>query len=138
VYGLKVALHLYKEKHEKNLSIMLILLLASCFESKQSDDLSTPITHITTHAGNQFIFSLPARYSAGYKWMLTHKSFNTSFLKMIDDTYAIEHNALIGGQGTQTFIFKALEKGDATITLFYKRPWEKTIEQTHTIQVTIE
>ena len=122
---------------KKNLSLFILALLASCFQFKQSDTQSDAF-HITTQANQEFTFALPARYSAGYKWMLTPESFNPAMVQKINDTYEIERNALIGGKGTQTFIFKALKKGDATITLFYKRPWENAIEKTHTITITIE
>ncbi len=116
----------------------MIALIASCFPFKRSNEGYITPLQITTQANQEFSFSLPARYSAGYKWMLTPESFNTNMLQKISDTYEIERNALIGGKGTQTFIFKALKKGDAEITLFYKRPWESVIEQIHTITITIE
>jgi predicted secreted protein len=46
-------------------------------------------------------------------------------LELVEKTYEEEaEEGLVGAGGIEYFRFKALKKGEATITLVYEQPWE--------------
>lgn len=85
-------------------------------------DLKKPIT---LEKGQDLYIALSANPSTGYKWVW-HRPPNPIFKLMEDPTYsATATDGSVGKGGTQTFWFRAMEKGSQKIRLLHKRPWQK-------------
>jgi predicted secreted protein len=94
-------------------------LLAGCgTEVKAYTD---PGQTIDIGADSEFaiLIALESNPSTGYSWQA---SYDESLLELVEESYE-----LVGAGGTELFRFKALEKGEAEITMVYKRPWETEI-----------
>jgi inhibitor of cysteine peptidase len=93
----------------------------------------------TARPGDILEITLPANPSTGYIWEV--EGLDEQFLKMEGEpeTKSGENTNLVGAPVTQTFHFKALAPGQATLTMAYRRPWEKGIapEKNYNAQITI-
>jgi inhibitor of cysteine peptidase len=61
--------------------------------------------------------------TTGYIWSVTSK--NSPVLPQIKGSEFKPQSKLIGSGGKFTFHFKAAKHGKTTLTLVYRRPWEK-------------
>ncbi|MFW9867581.1 MAG: protease inhibitor I42 family protein [Candidatus Thorarchaeota archaeon] len=71
--------------------------------------------------GDIFNLSLDSNPSTGYRWEI---NFDTNYLKL-EETHYTPVNSKLGGGGKQYFSFLPLKNGKTTITMLYKRNWEK-------------
>ncbi|NYT16274.1 MAG: protease inhibitor I42 family protein [Methanomassiliicoccales archaeon] len=76
---------------------------------------------ISVRVGELFHISLDSNPSTGYSWAA---NFEENEVMLEKRTYRTE-SSLIGGGGKETFTFRSLTKGETTITMKYKRPWEE-------------
>lgn len=80
---------------------------------------------ITLEKGQELYIALASNPSTGYRWQW-HKPPEPIFELVEDPWYsATATDGSIGKGGTQTFWFRAIEKGSQKIRLSYKRPWQK-------------
>jgi inhibitor of cysteine peptidase len=77
---------------------------------------------IKVNLGNSFKISLDSNPSTGYQWEL---DFDTNFITLEKKSYN-PSNSKLGGTGKEHFIFLPLRSGKTTITMQYKRTWEKS------------
>lgn len=116
--------------------IMLLLLFNSIAHalSKSSDE------EIVTNRNRQFSFALESNPSTGYSWQLNGSSYDTSMIKKVSEKYSAPASIrpMVGAPGKQTFTFKALKPGSASIILQYKRPWEPQAAKTYKVDVIIK
>jgi inhibitor of cysteine peptidase len=79
---------------------------------------------------------LPSNPTTGYSWTLTA---NPAPLALIKSDFAPDaaKNGVMGAGGTQILQFAAKDTGTATISLGYRRPWEKDTPPARTFTVTI-
>ena len=79
---------------------------------------------------------LPSNPTTGYTWTLTA---NPAPLALIKSDFApdITKNRVVGAGGTQILQFAAKDAGTATISLGYRRPWEKDTPPARTFTVTV-
>ena len=117
--------------------LILAITLPGC--SPQAKVYNDPSTNIETSVNGEFIISLEANQTTGYKWIAT---YDTNVFNIISEDYktsSSEQN-LVGAGGTQSFTFKALKNGSHDITMTYHRPWEPSYPQDElkTFKVTIK
>ena len=79
----------------------------------------------------------------GYFWILANSTALAPEITLIAINYIIDpsHPHMMGGGGIGRFTFKALQKGQKTIKLEYRQPWDKTkaeAEETLNIKVIIQ
>ncbi len=90
--------------------------------------------------GEVISITLESNPSTGYAWYATIS--DTTVVVQMGDPQYIEptqsSTPIIGAAGTQTFLFQAVDAGSATITLDYKRAWEKDVQPEQTISLTLE
>ncbi len=77
---------------------------------------------IKVHAGERFIFALPANPTTGYSWNVKVIS-GLLVVRLIADQYVARAPGVIGGGGTHYFLFHALRAGRARIGCHYRQPW---------------
>jgi inhibitor of cysteine peptidase len=84
---------------------------------------------INISANKEFVIliALESNPTTGYSW---EASYNDTMLELVEETYELGEYAkqgLLGAGGTELFRFKALKRGEAEITMVYKRSWEAEI-----------
>ena len=108
--------------------IFIVLLLAGCGGSVKT--YTDAGQKISVGVGQEFVLALGANPTTGYSWQVHH---NESVLTLVEQKYEPGNQAqqgLVGAGGVEFFRFKALQKGETSITLSYQRPWEgQAIEQ---------
>jgi predicted secreted protein len=77
---------------------------------------------IKVKLGTTFKLSLDSNPSTGHRWELV---YDTDFIKLEEKSYT-PLNSKLGGGGKEHFSFLSLRYGKTTITMQYKRSWEKT------------
>lgn len=106
--------------------IMLLLvtgLLAGC-GAQQVKEYTDPSQGIEIGVGGQFVITLESNPTTGYQWQA---DFDNSSLKLVKSDYKQSEAkpGLVGVGGKEYFTFEGLKKGNARITMVYKRVWEQ-------------
>ena len=91
-------------------------------ESNNGDNLNLKINDVIT-------IKLESNTTTGYKWNLSEEN-NSGIIAIVSSDYTEKENKdnLVGSGGFETFTFKAVSRGSATIILTYNRPWEKDVQ----------
>lgn len=84
--------------------------------------------------GEQFEVVLPSNPTTGYQW---YESLDKSILTLVEKSFRPGSDK-IGSGGLQIFIFNAIARGETSIYLQYKRPWESIPVKEETVTVKIE
>jgi inhibitor of cysteine peptidase len=97
----------------------------------------------TVKAGDLVQIVVAGNPTTGYSWMADLSESDAAIMQQQGEPlYAQESTdpSLVGGGGTYTFTFKAVETGEATITLDYARSWETGVapEQTYSVTLNVE
>lgn len=93
---------------------------------------------VTVKCGQLFEISLKGNPTTGYTWEVS-PPFDDHLLSQVGALEFKPDSALLGAPGIQVFRFKTLKKGETTLKLVYRRPWEKDVPplDTFTIKVII-
>ncbi|HOV14402.1 MAG TPA: protease inhibitor I42 family protein [Spirochaetota bacterium] len=111
----------------------LIILLFGCVSSRVTKSgksfdpnliLDETSDTIIVKNGEKFQFILHGNYTTGYSWILSD-DYDKSLIKLTDRNYEVTRKNVSGSPGVETFFWKALKNGKTTISLIYKRSWEK-------------
>jgi len=76
--------------------------------------------------GQSLVVTLDSNASTGYSWSLAQNS-DDSVLNKTGNEYVAPQTTLVGAGGKEEWTFKALKKGNSTISMGYSRPWESTL-----------
>ena len=91
-------------------------------------------------AGDLLVVTLESNPTTGYAWEVSE--VDKAVLAQVGEAEfqeaAQEGEQLVGAPGVQTFRFEAA-RGETTLTLVYRRSWEKDVEplQTFTVEVVV-
>jgi len=85
--------------------------------------LTEEFNKITINKNDVLSIELPSSPSTGYVWKLSVKAGKIETLASSFNTAGNDN--LIGQACTQSFRFKAGNRGNVEISAEYKRPWEK-------------
>jgi predicted secreted protein len=102
-------------------------------------DTSADGTSQQLKKGQVMSIALESNPSTGYAWIATI-SDTSVVIQMAEPEYSeptASATPLVGAPGTQTFFFQAIETGNATITLDYKRSWETDVASIQTITIVV-
>ncbi len=107
------------------LVVMVVLTLglaAGCVEIKTYNDEGQAID---IGVGQEFIIALGSNPTTGYSWQA---SYDETRLELVggEPTYEADEpeGGALGAGGVEYFQFRALQAGEAQITLTYAQPWE--------------
>jgi predicted secreted protein/putative hemolysin len=97
---------------------------------------------VTLKVGDVLEVTLDSNPSTGYSWQVKANDRNV-LLPLGEPQFTLGNpTPMPGAGGTETFQFKALAKGQTTLTLVYLRPWETNVtptpNDTFTLSVTVE
>ena len=108
------------------------LLLAACGGPAGSQETGG----VQVKEGRVFEVSLEANPTTGYLWEV--RDIDEQVLQLVREEFLSDSSA-IGAGGTSVFSFKAVGRGQTTLTLVYRRPWEKDVEpiEVHTVEVSV-
>ena len=89
-----------------------------------SGSLETLPSTLTVTKGSTFGYSLEANMTTGYSWQVSIE--DESIVELVDNVYEPDKTdeEAAGSGGVATITFKALKKGETTITLEYAQDWE--------------
>jgi len=88
-------------------------------------DASYSGKQVELSVGDSLVVTLASNVTTGYSWSLTGIS-DESVLQKSGNQYIAPKTNLMGAAGKEVWTFKALKKGDSTISMGYSRPWEST------------
>lgn len=116
-------------------AVLPICSVAGCLEEVKTYDDSGQTIDIGV--GQEFVIALGSNQSTGYSWQA---SYDETMLELIggQSTYELSEEELVGAGGIEYFRFKALEEGETTINLVYKRPFEEEIIDQKVFTVNID
>lgn len=90
--------------------------------------------------GEVMSVTLEANPSTGYSWFATISDQNV-IIQMAEPEYeeaSPSTTPVVGAAGKMTFLFQAVDAGQASITLDYKRGWETDVAPEQTITITVQ
>ena len=86
-------------------------------------------------SGDEILVALPANPTTGYSWSAAVSGKDVVVNE--GSAYRAPSSAALGAGGEQILAFEARRAGKATITLSYRRPWEKGVKAARTVIVTV-
>jgi inhibitor of cysteine peptidase len=120
------------------LFVLLAALLAACGKKEMSIGRAENGGTVELKIGETLMVSLDSNITTGYSWEIAES--DESILKLKGEPEYVEPKSdpqLVGAGGTQVFRFEALKAGQATLTLVYRRPWEKDVAPADTYSLTV-
>ena len=126
------------------LACAALVLLMGC-ETTQSDHsqlIQRPFSEvdasqtIVLSKGKTFEVTLPENPTTGYAWQM--EVSDLSVLKKLSYSFTANASGRIGATGEGLWTFRTLQKGQATITASYERPWDDNDEPTKVITFTLQ
>ncbi len=84
--------------------------------------------------GQRLVVRLASNPTTGYSWAPV--DLDASLLEAEEPLFQAD-SELLGAGGTESLGFRALEQGQATLTLAYHRPWEEGIAPLQTVRFTV-
>ena len=85
---------------------------------------------------DDFLVALPANPTTGYSW--TVRVSDKNIVSAEGSAYKSPTGKAMGAGGEQVFGFEAVHAGSATITLEYRRPWEKGTKAAQTVTIRVQ
>lgn len=97
---------------------------------------------VTLKPGDVLSIALDSNPTTGYTWKVSQND-DKVLLPLGEPQFSLGgKEPMPGAGGTETFQFKALDKGKTTLTLLYTRPWETNVtpmpNETFSVTVTVE
>lgn len=89
-----------------------------------------------TLRGEVLVVSLESNPSTGYGWQV--EGLNTAVLNLVDENWVPNTPQLLGAPGTTRLRFAGVGRGQANLTLAYRRPWEKDAAPTRTFSILVQ
>jgi inhibitor of cysteine peptidase len=89
--------------------------------------------------GETLNVTLESNPTTGFSWALAANS-DESVLQEIDHEYVANEageTPMVGSGGVEDWTFKALAKGETTISMEYSRPWEGGEKAAQTFELTV-
>jgi len=124
-----------------------LLTLLACGSSSTPKQVSVDSSYsgkeVEIAADGSLTVTLESNRTTGFQWELTSIS-DQAVLEKVDQKYvapeATQNGApLVGAPGEEVWTFKALQKGESTISMGYSRPWESVPPvKTFTLTVTVK
>jgi inhibitor of cysteine peptidase len=122
--------------------IGLLALSACCFafacRSQQTIDADKSYDGrtLTLRVGDGVNLSLAENPTTGYRWEFLTRPEPVCVI--VSDAYVANTGGAIGSGGAHQWALRAVDKGTVTVSLGYRRPWEKDVASAQTFKLTIE
>ncbi|MGQ3891372.1 protease inhibitor I42 family protein [Legionella sp. CNM-4043-24] len=100
---------------------VLFFLLPVASGAEQTDQIDVK------PAETAFIIRLPSNITTGYKWIIT--KYDNTLISLTSERYEKPDSRLMGAGGFDVFSFQLIKDvprpTSTSVTLSYRRPWEK-------------
>jgi inhibitor of cysteine peptidase len=124
------------------LGLLAVVLLSACGAgcSRSSMTISADKSYsgrtIDPRVGDGVKVSLAENPTTGYKWEFLSKP--EPICVIVTDAY-VANTAIgtVGSGGVHNWDFRAVDKGTTTVSLAYRRPWEKDVAPAQTFTLTL-
>lgn len=84
---------------------------------------------IQLRPSQRYTLKLASNPSTGYDWEV-QKGYDMQVIQIVSSKYYSKASPkMVGAGGVRSWQIKALQKGQAKLTLVYKRSWEKEIAE---------
>jgi inhibitor of cysteine peptidase len=119
-------------------AILLCLLACAPAPQEVSVDASYSGKEVELGVGGSLIVTLESSPgSTGFQWELTKISDET-VLQQVDQRYEPpEDEGMVGAPGKEIWTFKALKKGQSSLSMEYSQPWEGGTKAAETFELTV-
>jgi len=113
-------------------------LLAGCGKSQADLAAADSGGQVALKPGQTFTLTLDSNPTTGYSWEFVGLD-SQNVVEVVKQEYKAD-SKLIGSGGVDTIRLKAVQVGEAVITLVYHRSWEKDVAplETFTYTVTVQ
>lgn len=117
-------------------TFVFVFLLSACGDSSPALQVTDPQLPIEVSAGKEFNIILESNPSTGYHWEVGELDKNV--LEFVKKDYASTSDPnLVGGGGLDVWTFKAVNAGEAQITLGYYPPSNVLTEPQQKVTFTV-
>jgi inhibitor of cysteine peptidase len=106
--------------------LWLLLATASACHHPAVTRIPYPNGPLEIGKGEPLTITLDANPTTGFEWQLA-APLDDKVMKLIGHDFRRSETARVGAGGTDVWTFKAIGTGSTTITLEYRRPWEKDV-----------
>jgi inhibitor of cysteine peptidase len=95
-------------------------------------------TQIELEQGQTLAITLDSNPTTGFSWVQDNAQGSDVLVQIGEPEFNSRSNRL-GSGGTETLRFRADRPGETTLTLTYRRPWEKDAKpaETYTLEVSV-
>lgn len=90
---------------------------------------------VTVKPNDDFLVALAANPTTGFSW--TASSSDAKVVSAHGSAYRAPASGALGAGGEQVLAFRAQHPGTATITIRYRRPWEKSVPAARAVVITV-
>lgn len=104
------------------LSALLGILAAACAIGDVKLEAGDENSQVELNKGQFLTVSLEGNPTTGFTWEAA--DLDDQILRQVGEAQFSPDSDLIGAGGTQTLRFEALNSGQTTLGLVYRRPWE--------------
>ena len=108
----------------------------SCDDFYDQNHISRAVEVAT---GDSFTVTLCSNPTTGFIWSESAQISDQTVLQQTDHKFVApeEAEAIMGAAGQEVWTFKALKKGETTVSLEYSRPWEGGEKGAWTFNLTV-
>ena len=110
-------------------------------ETETADEVHVDDSHsgeeVNVDAGNLLIVTLESNPTTGFTWRLAEITDEAVLEQVSQNFEPPGAGAPVGAGGKEVWTFKALEKGESTISMEYQRPWEEDTPPAKTFVLTV-
>jgi len=108
------------------LVLLLLALAAGACHHPPVARIPSPNGPLEIGKGEPLTITLDTNPTTGFEWQLA-SPLDDKVMKLIGHDFRHADTARLGAGGTDVWTFKAIGAGSTTITLEYRRPWEKDV-----------
>jgi inhibitor of cysteine peptidase len=120
--------------------LVLLSVCVCCVSCKRTSltinaDKSYDDRSINLHVGDGVKLSLAENPTTGYRWEFVTNP--EPYCVVVSDAYVADAGGAIGSGGAHEWTFRAVSQGTGTVSLAYRRPWEKDTPPAQTFKLTM-
>ena len=122
------------------MTVMSLCLLAcsSGAPSEVSVDESYNGKEVEIAVDGSLTVTLESNATTGFQWDEASKIGDQTVLKQVEHQFiAPESTGMVGAPGKEVWTFRALKKGNSTISMEYSQPWEGGTKAGETFALTV-
>lgn len=123
--------------------VVVALAVAGCAAKASALTVDKDDNSVTLSEGQELVVKLEGNPSTGFGWVVVDDAdgmLEQAGEPTIEEPKTQGSQQIVGQAQMQTFTFRTVKTGSATLTMEYKRSWETTVpaERTFSVDVTVK